>query len=129
MTIAKITLTALALTLSAAAFADDALVGNWKTFEDGQPKAIVQIKQSGDTFTGVVVQGISDKSKAHVGKTVIMGLKALGGGKYGDGQITDPTNGKVYDLKATLNGKTLKLKGGYKVGGLMVGRSQTWQKQ
>ena len=124
----KVAVLSAGLALSAAAFADN-LVGNWQTYEDGQPKAVVKISENGGTFTGVVVSGNTEKAKAHVGKTVITGLKANGGGKYSGGRITDPVSGKTYSLSATLNGNTLNLKGGYKVAGKVVGRSQTWKKQ
>ena len=44
-----------------------------------------------------------------MGRTVISGLKADGGGKSG-GKITDPENGKTYRLTGTLSGNSLKLK-------------------
>ncbi|USZ14255.1 DUF2147 domain-containing protein [Moraxella sp. FZLJ2107] len=117
------------LALSASAFAADGIVGHWQTYEDGQPKAVVQISQSGNTFTGKIVEGNTAKAKTYVGRTVITGLKADGGGKYSGGKITDPVNGKTYDLNATLKGSKLDLKGGYKIAGKVVGRSQTWQKK
>lgn len=114
--------------LSMAAMADD-LVGNWQTYENGQPKAVVQITDNGGTYTGVVISGNTEKAKAHVGKTVITGLKADGNGKYSGGRITDPVNNRTYSLTATQNGNTLNLKGGYKIAGKVIGRSQTWKKQ
>lgn len=114
-----------ALALSASAFAADGIVGHWQTYEDGQPKAVVQISQSGNTFTGKIVEGNTAKAKTYVGRTVITGLKADGGGKYSGGKITDPVNGNTYNLTATLNGSKLVLKGGYK----FLSRSQTWQKK
>ncbi|MDO4426846.1 MAG: DUF2147 domain-containing protein [Moraxella sp.] len=116
------------LSLSAVAFADN-IVGTWQTYEDGKPKAVVKITQSGSSFTGVIIEGNTEKAKQYVGRTVITGLKADGGGKYSGGKITDPVNGKTYSLTATLNGSSLSLKGGYNVAGKVVGRSQTWQKK
>ncbi len=112
--------------LSVSAFASD-LVGNWQTYEDGKPKAVVKISESGGVYTGVVVSGNTDKAKQYVGRTVITGLKADGGGKYSGGKITDPVSGKTYSLKATQSGSTLKLRG--YVGASALGRTQTWQKK
>lgn len=114
--------------VSGVAMAND-LAGTWQTYENGQPKAVVQISENGGTYTGVIISGNTEKAKAHVGKTVITGLKAAGGGKYSGGKITDPVNNKTYSLTATQNGNTLNLKGGYKVAGKVIGRSQTWKKQ
>ena len=50
----KVAVLSAGLALSAAAFADN-LVGNWQTYEDGQPKAVVKISENGGTFTGVVL--------------------------------------------------------------------------
>lgn len=122
--------TALVATMgvSSLAFANE-LAGNWQTYEDGKPKAVVQIVDNGGVYTGKIISGNTDKAKQYVGKTVITGLRATGNGKYAGGSITDPTNNQTYNLTATLQGDTLYLKGGYKVFGKVIGRSQTWKKQ
>lgn len=104
----------------------DPIIGTWQTYEDGKPKAHVQISKSGSTFTGKVIAGNTDKAKTYVGRTVITGLKADGGGKYSGGSITDPVTGKTYKLSATQTGSSLALRG--YVGVKALGRTQTWQK-
>lgn len=104
----------------------DPIVGVWQTYEDGKPKAHVQITQSGSTFTGKIVAGNTEKAKTYVNKVVITGLKADGSGKYSGGSITDPVTDKTYKLSATLNGKNLSLRG--YVGVKALGRTQSWVK-
>lgn len=97
--------------LSGAAFASDPIVGNWQMSEDGQPKAVVQISESGGKFTGTVVSGQTEKAKAYVGRTVLMNVTAQGGGKY-KGRAKDPRWGVLPSVNAdiTLNGNSLTLK-------------------
>lgn len=96
---------------SVSAMAADPIVGNWQLTEDGKPKAVVTISQSGSTFNGVVSSGLTDKAKPFVGKTVIMGAKSLGGGKY-SGKAKDPRWGFLPAVSAdiTLSGNKLILK-------------------
>ena len=65
-------------TLSVAAMAADPIVGNWQLTEDGNPKAVVTISQSGAGFNGVVTSGQTEKAKTYVGKSVIMNAKPAG---------------------------------------------------
>ena len=114
------------LGLATVAMAADPLANTkWQTYEDGQAKAVVQITESGGVLTGKIISGNTAKAKQFVGRTVITGLKADGGGKYSNGQIIDPVDGKSYRLTAKLSGNSLKLKG--HVGPFY--RSQTWKKQ
>lgn len=117
----------LGLLMSSTALAG--LTGEWQMIEEGKPKAIVTITESGGVYTGVVTEGITEKAKTYVGIQVITGLKAESNEQFGGGTITDPRNGKVYDLSAQLNGNTLHLKGGYKFLGKVRGKSQIWQKK
>lgn len=115
------------LLVSGMAFAG--LTGEWHMIEDGKPKAVVTISESGGVYTGVVTEGITEKAKTYVGTRIITGLKAESDEQFGGGKITDPRNGKVYELSAQLNGNTLHLEGGYKIFGKVRGKSQTWQKK
>ncbi|KPA34764.1 PF09917 family protein [Leptospira interrogans] len=63
----------------------------------------------------------------------ILGLVFLTGFSYeGEqiwtgGRVYDPKGGKTYDGRLTLrNADTLDLKGGYKVGFMMIGKESTW---
>ena len=90
--------------------------------ENGQPKAVVKISESGGKFTGVVASGQTEKAKKYVGKTVLLEVESLGGGKY-QGKAKDPRWGALPAVKAdiTLNGNSLTLK--------TLKGSQTWQKK
>lgn len=107
--------------LSMAAMAADPIVGTWQMFEDGQPKAQVQISQAGATFNGKVVSGQTAKAKEFVGKTVLMNLKSQGAGKY-VGKAKDPRWGILPAVTAnvTLSGNNLSLS--------TLKGSQTWTK-
>lgn len=119
-----------ALMLSTSTAFADPIEGNWTVlFEDGNPKAVVRVSENNGIISGVVIEGISEKSKGYVGRTVITGLKVTGDGKYGGGRITDPTTGKSYSMTATLRGDTLSVKGGIKIGSKVIGRSQTWTRR
>lgn len=111
--------------LSVCAYAnDDAILGKWQTYEDNQPKAVVEITKAGDKYTGKIIAGNTDKAKQYVGRTVITGLGADGNGKYSGGRITDPVTDKNYRLNVTLNGNTLRVRGSIGI----IGRTQTWQR-
>lgn len=115
-----------ALGLATVAMAADPLANTtWQTYDDGEPKALVKITESGGVLTGKIISTKSAEGKKFVGRTVIQGLKADGGGKYSGGKITDPENGKTYRLTAQLNGNSLKLKGHLGP----FSRSQVWKKQ
>lgn len=110
MKLTKILAAAATFTLASTAFAADPIVGNWQMSENGQPKAVVKISESGGKFTGVVVSGQTEKAKKFVGKTVILDAKSLGGGKY-EGKAKDPRWGVIpaVPAKISLNGNKLTL--------------------
>lgn len=114
------------LGVASMAFAADPLHNTtWQTYDNGQPKGTVKITESGGVLTGKLIDTNKAEGKKYVGRTIISGLKADGGGKYSGGQITDPENGKSYRLTATLSGSSLKLKGHLGP----FSRSQTWKKK
>lgn len=112
-------LTQSAIALATFGFATVALAADplantlWQTIDDKtkQPKATIQITQSGETFSGKIVDTNREQGKKFIGTTVFTGLKADGNGKYSGGRITDPEDGKSYKMSATLNGNTLSVRG------------------
>lgn len=98
-------------TLSVAAMAADPIVGNWQLTEDGKPKAVVSISESGAGFNGVITSGQTEKAKGFVGKAVILNAKPVGAGKYA-GKAKDPRWGFMPAVNAdiTLSGNKLTLK-------------------
>jgi uncharacterized protein (DUF2147 family) len=130
-----------------AAFAADLTspVGTWKNIDDktGQPKALIQITESGGKLEGKVIKVINSddgpnpvckscdgerKNKPVEGMTILWGLSKDGDGWSG-GQILDPKNGKVYKLKMTLDDGGRKLDVHGYIGFSLMGRSQIWQRQ
>ena len=106
--------------LSMSAMAADPIVGTWQTYEDNQPKAQVQISQTGNSFTGKIVAGNTEKAKTFIGKTVLTGVTAQGGGKY-SGKAKDPRWRLGLGADINLSGSTLTLS-------VPIKGSQTWKK-
>ncbi len=106
-----ITAAAMTALLTGTAFAEDIIVGNWKT-------------QSGETaaITGSGSYSITLKTGKHAGKTI--GSLSGSNGKY-SGTITDPADNKQYSGSARVSGASMKLKGcALKI----FCKTQTWAK-
>jgi len=123
------TKTALAVTtmgIASMAFAADPLANTtWQTYDEGQPKAVIKITESGGVLTGKIISTATEKGKKYVGMTVITGLKADGNGKYSGGKITDPEKNKAYRMTAEVKGSTMDVKGHLGP----FSRTQTWKKK
>lgn len=123
-------------------WAQDAILGKWKTIDDetGKPKSIVKIYKAKNGKIYGKVDQLLDKSSGDdpvctkcnddrkgqkiKGMTIIRGLKKSGNAWKG-GKILDPANGKEYTCKLWLEGKKLKVRGYW---GLLY-RTQTWHPQ
>lgn len=117
-------------------------VGTWTTIDDktGAKRAVVSISSSGDVLNGVITKvypqpgdtGICSacpgafKGKQIQGLRILWGLKKEGDNQWGGGSILDPKSGKIYRVKATLDGNKLYVRG--YVGVSLLGRTQTWVK-
>lgn len=98
----------------------------WQTYEGNQPKAVIKfVKNSMGGVDGTIQSTTRPEGKKLIGTRVVKNLMHDGGSKFSGGYITDPENGKTYNLSARLNGKVLVLKGHYGP----FSRSQTWKKQ
>lgn len=97
------------LALSTVALANDPIVGKWKVSEKGQPKAIITISQSGDTYSAVMTKGLTEKAKENQGETVMYNIKSLGGGKY-KGKGKHPTLKVSGTVNITVNGNSITIK-------------------
>ena len=107
-------------TLSMSVMAAEPIIGTWQTYEDGQAKAQVRISQSGNTFTGVLVHGNTEKAKKYEGKTVLVGCKSVGNNAY-EGKAKDPRWGFGLPATINVNGSHLSIK-------VPVKGSQTWSR-
>ncbi|GAA0307573.1 DUF2147 domain-containing protein [Psychrobacter aestuarii] len=122
----KTALAAATMSVASLAFAADPLANTtWQTFDEGQPKAVIKITESGGVLTGKIISTATEKGKKYVGMTVITGLKADGNGKYSGGKITDPEKNKSYRMSAEVKGSTMDVKGHLGP----FSRSQTWKKK
>ncbi|QRN41580.1 MAG: DUF2147 domain-containing protein [Neisseriaceae bacterium] len=136
--------TLLLLMFSAMAFTPAASIeGKWKTIDDktNQPKSIVEITKSGNTYVGKVVELLpaatvticekcsgANKNKPIKGMTILTGLTKINDTDYENGKVFDPGSGNTYSgaAKLTRDGNTLTLRG--YIGFKLLGRSQTWQR-
>jgi uncharacterized protein (DUF2147 family) len=92
-----ITAAAMTAILSSSAFAEDIIVGNWKT-ASGETAAI-----SGGGSYSIVL-----KTGKHAGKNI--GSMSGSNGKYA-GTITDPADDKKYSGTARVSGTSMRMKG------------------
>lgn len=116
------------------------VTGKWKTIDDetGEAKSIVEIYEQDGKIYGKVVEILNpakkkatcvnckgaDKNKPIEGLVIIRGLEK-DGSEYTDGDILDPSKGKLYSCTIKLDGKDKLDVRGY-MGISLLGRSQTW---
>ncbi|HEV2700828.1 MAG TPA: DUF2147 domain-containing protein [Steroidobacteraceae bacterium] len=123
------------------AHAQNTPAGLWKTVDDhsGQEKSLVRISESGGVLSGRVEKLLHPskpvplcdrctderRGKPIVGLSIIEGMRQHGD-VWGDGNILDPDNGKIYTLRLKLldGGKTLQVRG--YIGPFF--RTQTWSR-
>lgn len=131
-----------ALLFSATAFAQSP-VGQWRTIDDetGEPKSVVEIYEEDGKLHGKIVRLLPEGTpsvcdecegeyagKELVGAVILRDLER-DGDAWGGGKITDPKNGKTYDVRMSLqDANTLDVRGFIKVPlmGSAIGRTQTW---
>lgn len=123
----------------------NSIEGAWRTIDDetGKPKSIVEIKKNADQFTGRIIELINPskpnpvcekcsgekKDQPITGLEIIWGLKEQKAGEeWGGGEILDPKNGKVYNVRLRLkdDGQKLEVRGF--IGVALFGRNQTWER-
>lgn len=133
------------MSFSSLAYAENSLVGLWKTIDDatGKPRSLIRISDRNSELIATVEKGLlpSDspndvceqctgerKDKPLIGMMIMDGMKAKGD-IYEGGHILDPDNGKVYKCKIKLDstGKQLEVRGF--IGISLFGRSQTWMRE
>lgn len=118
-------------------FANDSILGVWKTIDDDGKTAMshVEIYEREGKVFGKIVKLLKDppdvlcdkctgekKDKPVLGMEIITGL-SKDGSAYEGGRILDPDNGKTYNCKIWREGGTLKVRGYV----AFFFRTQTWQ--
>ncbi|AKO95355.1 MAG: DUF2147 domain-containing protein [Marinovum algicola] len=122
----RLALTVAALTLAAGAALADPAEGVWQTQPDDGAYAHVTIAPCGQRLCGTIsrtFKGSSEYNSPNKGKQLVMGMTPQGNGKY-TGKVWRPSNGKIYNGKMQVSGKTLKMSGCI-AGGLLCS-SQVW---
>ena len=116
------------------------ILGNWVTVDDktGEKRAVITVSESGGVYSGVIDKvfpqpgdtGMCEncpdgfKGKKVLGLRFLWDLKKEGNNEWGGGSIIDPKTGKIYKVKATLEGNKLHVRG--YMGISLLGRTQTW---
>ncbi len=137
----KYTLTLIGLFAGCLAFAQEKIVGKWKTIDDetNKPKSIVEITEKNGVFSGKIIKlfrgpeedqdPVCEECDPEDGRYMkkIIGMEILrdmkkSGSEYSEGTILDPNNGKIYKCKIWLEGNNLMLRGYW---GPFF-RTQTW---
>ena len=131
------------LLFTVAASAQTTIFGKWKTIDDntGEARSIVEILDKQGKVFGRIVKlfprpdrppdPVCDKcnpddpryNQKIIGMEIIRNLSE-DGGEYGEGDILDPENGRVYRSKIWLEGEVLKVRGYW---GPFY-RTQTWHR-
>ena len=124
------------------AFAQPTPVGTWRTIDDetGEPRSIVRIYERDGTLQGDIVQLLPEgrlctpcaerfEGRDLRGTTIVTGLTRRGErNEWRGGRITDPKNGRTYNLTVSLDGPNRLRLRGYVLGIRALGRTQTWER-
>lgn len=136
----------LLLAIGSAAWADSSPLGLWKIIDDksGKPKSLIRITDSAGELHGKIEKLFRTpdqdpnptcdkcdgalKDQPVIGMTIMTGLKK-DGDEYTGGRIIDPSDGKVYKMKLSVepDGKKLNVRG--YIGIPVLGRTQTWLRE
>ena len=120
--------TAAATLIAGAALAADPVEGVWQTEPDDGAFAQITIAPCGPKLCGVISATFnadgSPRESASIGKQIVWDMEATGEGRYGNGKIWRPSNGKTYKSKMALAGDDLKVSGC--IGPICLG--QNWKR-
>jgi uncharacterized protein (DUF2147 family) len=127
----------------------DSATGLWKTIDDvtGKPKSIIQITETPNRkLQGTILKifprpgfdqnelCVACKGARHnqpiVGMTILTGLELdrANHGRWNNGEILDPLNGKTYHSTIQLSDHNAKLTVRGYIGMPLFGRSQVWER-
>ncbi|KCV80948.1 hypothetical protein ATO10_14894 [Actibacterium atlanticum] len=105
----------------------DPVHGIWKTEVDDGSYAYITFSNCGAELCGVISRtfnGDGEYKSPNIGKQLVWGMSNDGPGKYAGGTIWQPSTGKKFRSKMTLNGNVLKVAGC--VGPIC--KKQTWSR-
>lgn len=92
----------------------DPVEGIWQTEVDDGAYAHVRMGPCGQKICGVISRTFDasgEYDSENKGKAIVWDMVPKGGGAYGDGNIWQPSTGKVYRSKMMLEGARLKVSG------------------
>lgn len=109
-------LSAFALAISMTFSFSAAIEGTWKTIDDitHQPKALVKIQRTGNTYSGTITYLFpgamkictmcsgQNKNRPILNLVILKGLKDVGNNAYENGRLFDPESGRTYSGSAQL---------------------------
>jgi len=123
----RATLAVIATLTAVPAFAQDAVIGTYKTqASDNGNFGHVEIYDCDTMVCGVIRKAFdgsgAEIESANIGKRMIWNMEVDGGGSYSGGKIWAPDRDKVYSSKMEFSGSVLE------VSGCVFGicRAQTW---
>jgi uncharacterized protein (DUF2147 family) len=120
----------------------DEIIGEWLTDKN---EAVVEIYKCGDLYCGKIVwlkeptnpdgtdkldtenPDPSKRGRPIVGLVMVWDFRYHGNGRWVDGRIYDPDNGKTYSCKMDLEDDTLKVRG--YIGISLFGRTTVWTRK
>lgn len=117
---------AAAFALAGTAVAADPIEGVWQTQPDEGSFAHVTIAPCGGAFCGTIIrtfQGSAEYKSPNLGRPIVIDMAPQGGGDYA-GKVWRPSNDKIYNGKASVQGDRMSLSGC--VAGGLICKSQTW---
>jgi uncharacterized protein (DUF2147 family) len=105
---------AAAIALLGTAASADPVEGTWKTEVDDGAYAHIAMTTCGATICGTIAKAFDASgpiASKNVGKQLVWDMVPGGNGNYGSGKIWQPSTGKVFKSKMSLNGNTLNVSG------------------
>ena len=147
-TLALLLTTFATLSVSVNANDGDRIIGLWLTPDD---KATIEITRSGDSYAGKIIELLEPlypkdadpaiagtpkrdqnnldealRSRPIIGLNMVRGFAYVGDGRWENGRIYDPRDGKEYESEMTLHPDgTLEVRGF--IGFSFMGKSQMWR--
>ena len=116
MALAKTILAVALVAFAAPAFAQDAVIGTYKTQPDDNGNfGHFELYDCEGAICGVIRKAFdgsgAEIASTNIGKRMIWGMQSNGGGSYSGGKIWAPDRDKVYSSKMELDGNALKVSG------------------
>ncbi len=102
--------------------------GIWRTEPTDQGYVEVELRACGPTLCGTILRARDlagqEQAYEHTGKRMIWDMADDGAGRWTNGRIWDPRNGRTFKSRMELDGTTLK------VSGCVIGicQTQTWRR-